>query len=227
MPERIEIGEMETQSRRPIDASWSPKKKAIVGAVAGVLALGVLGGGAFMAWQNRPVSLPGNAGEAVAMINSGRIDRLDEQRRAQYLAEAGRLLRDLPDEQRRDLVRDETNREAMMDIREAMMDDMVRRFARGEDIEPPWARGRRNGQPRGERPGGPPGDREELSEEEREERRRERTEMMRERISSAFESGNSQSVALRGEFFKRMREMRQQNGGGSRGGNGGGGRGGR
>lgn len=218
MPERIELSET-AATRRTIDASWSPRKKMLIGTLFAGVALGTLGVGGFFAWQLRPVGLPSSAEQAISTISSGRVERLDEQRRRQYLAEAGRLLRELPDEQRREMMSNVDNREALMDIRQEFFDDMIRKYARGEGFDMPWGRG--GGRPRGNRPQG--GEREELSDEERDARRRERAEQMRNRLTEAFESGNAQSTALRGEFFKRIRQEGGFGGGGRPGGGGGGG----
>lgn len=132
---------------------------------------------------------------------------MDEQRRRQYISEAGRLLREMPEDARRELMTDLENREALRDIRQETFDEMARQFARTGEFQMPWGQGA----PRGRRPSGEDGrgERSELTEEERDQRRRERQDQMRNRISEAFESGNAQSTALRGEFFKRMRESGQ------------------
>lgn len=231
MPERIELMS-DAPSRRTIDASWSKKQKLAAGVGCGVLALGALGFGGFSWWANPPVEMPTSADQAIAMINSGRVDNLDEARRRQYMTETRRLLADMPREEARELFRDEKTREAMMEVWEAAFDEASRRFARGEGLMQIWqdmSGGRRGGPPRGKgrgegrgegREGAP--EREELTEEEREARQRERREMMTSRMQASFQSGNAQNTGLRGEFFKRMsafKGMRGMRGGGGDGAN--------
>ncbi len=209
--------------RRPIDANWSPRKKAGVGVCAAVIAAAAIGGGAWAYMNNRTPALPRTMDQALAIMQSGKLDDMDPQRRAQYTAEARRVLWSLSDEDRRKLFEDENNRDAMRAIREQSFDDMAYRRARGEEMD--WS----EFGPR-QRPEMSEEDRKRMEEmrerwenmtpEEREAERAKRMEEMRaemvNRINEQFGSGNSQSGALRGE-------MMGGRGGGGRGGMGGGG----
>ncbi len=124
----IEFGE----KRKAVDADWTKARKVAVGSVATLLAVCALGAGAYFAWDNRPVRLPKTASEAVAVINSGRVDRLSSDRKKQYFAEASRLMEDVPAEDRRDLFRDEESRDAMRQVMMEQMDTSMREIARGD-----------------------------------------------------------------------------------------------
>ncbi len=218
--QRINLDEV-TESRAPIDANWSPRKKAIVGGMAALAATSAVTAGVWWTMASQPPRLPRTADEAITLLASSQFDNLDEDRQRQYAAEAGRLMRELPQEERRALFEDETNRDAMRKVFEERMDEMVRRFARGESMD----RG-----PRGERPQRPEGEgegprpnREELTEEERQQRREEFRERMNEQIQANAQSGNAQSSGLRAEMMKRMRSSGQGGGGFGRGRGGGGG----
>jgi hypothetical protein len=208
--------------RRPIDANWSPKRKAAVGVCASIVAAAAIGGGAWAYMNNRTPSLPRTMDQALAVMQSGKLDDMDPQRRAQYTAEARRILWALSDEDRRKLFEDESNRDAMRAMREQTFDEVAYKRARGEETD--WSQfGPRRDQMSEE-------ERQRMEEmrqrwenmtpEEREAERAKRMEEMRadiaNRVNEQFGSGNSQSGALRGEMM----------GGGGRGGMGGGGRGG-
>lgn len=234
MPQRIDLDSMvKNEPRRPIDASWSPKKKKLVGAGAGAVALVALAGGAWAYISGRPPALPTTPEQALAVMASSKFDSLDKARRSQYIAEAQRLMRGMTPEQRRALMQDEKNREAMREMREEMMDEMARRIARGEQIESPFG-GMGFGGPRGERPPGerPPGERRPDGERpqrdpnaqptpEQQARMEERRQQMEARFAQAISTGNAQSFGLRAEMMRSMMRMREQ-GGAQRGGQGGG-----
>lgn len=233
---RINIESMSKPGqRKSIDAAWTKKQKMIAAAFIGVLGIGGLGYGAISAWNNRAPALPTTVDEAIALVNSTKLDNLDPDRQEQYLNEAATLLKDLPDEERRKLFRDEKNREALDRIREQQMDEMARKFAKGE--QPDWMKMRGPGMP-GMGPGGPGregggggngnggggnggggrnggggagrGDPDA------------RRAAMDQRMAKTLNSGNAQSVGLRGEMMKRMMTQRQaapsQSGGGGGGG---------
>lgn len=207
--------------RRPIDANWSARKKAIVGGAAAVVAAGAIAGGAWAYMNNRTPGLPGDINEAMAVMQSGKLDRMDPQRRAQYTEEARRIMWSLTPEERQKLFEDDAYREALRALREQTFDDMAYRMARGEELD--WSQfGPR------QRPEMTDEQRQRMEEmrerwanmtpEEREEEQARRQEefraQMAQRMNDQFGSGNSQSGALRGEMFSR--------GGGMRGGRGGG-----
>lgn len=192
--------------RRPIDAGWSKKKKRIVGVSAAVLAISAAAGGAWTLYINTAPGLPTTADEAVATIGSARWDNLDADRKQQYMEETWRLTRDLPRERRRELFEDEKTRDAMRDAWRERMDEMIRDFARGEEMEwgPPGGRRDRDGDEDAERP--QRRERPELTAEERAERMEAMRNAMNQRMNEQLSSGNAQSGALRTEMFQRMRQ---------------------
>jgi hypothetical protein len=224
MPQRIDLDAMvKSEPRRPIDASWSPRTKKLVGAAAGGVALAALAGGAWAYISGRPPALPTTPEQALAVMASSKFDSLDKARRSQYIAEAQRLMRGMTPEQRRALMQDEKNRDAMREMREEMMDEMARRIARGEQVESPFA-GMGFGGPRGERrPDGerPQRDPNAQPTAEQQARMEERRQQMESRFAQAISTGNAQSFGLRAEMMRSMMRTREQNGG-QRGGQGGG-----
>lgn len=197
MTERKSLLEDLEPARKPIDAAWSPRKKRLVGGVCAGASVAAVAAGVWAAAALRGPGLPDTAGEALAVMSSGRFESLPEERQRQYAAEAARLLRDLSPDERRAL-RDEADPEALRRLGQERFDEIARRIARGEDL-PPRPR-------RGERPPRPP----------REFDREAMRERIDEQVSENLESGNAQDSGLRGEMFKRFRQ-----GGGGRGGGGG------
>ncbi|GAB5495119.1 MAG: hypothetical protein Phyf2KO_01990 [Phycisphaerales bacterium] len=217
----IEFGE----KRKAVDADWSKARKLTVGSIASLLALGAIGAGAYFMWQNRPVSLPKSADEAIAVINSGRIERLPVDRQRQYYAEASRLMEDIPWEERREYFREEDNRDAMREVMMAQMDNTMREIARGNLTIEDWRtqmgrfrnrprpegrQGENGGRPDGERPRGPEGEEGERPS------RAERQQAMTNRMEGMFQNGDGQRMGL-------MMAFRQKMGGWGRPGGGGGG----
>lgn len=202
---RIDLDEA-LQSRTPIDATWSMRKKLVVGAAAIALAAGAVSAGSWLMLSTRTPRLPKTAVEAVAMLKSDVFDKLDEERQRQYAAEAGRLMRELSPEDRQALWRDESNRAAMERLMRERFDEMARRFARGENL---WGDFReRPRRPEGEEGPRPPFDRERLSEEELAKRREEFRERLNAQILENAQSGNAQESGLRAEMMKRMMNSR-------------------
>ncbi len=215
MPQRIDLDAQLAESRRPIDANWSAKKKMTVGAICGGAAIAALSGGVWAMVASRPPSLPRTPQEAVAVLSSDKWDNLSQDRRAQYMDEARRLVREMSEEERRKLMEDEKARQAFQQMREEMFDEMARRFARGEEM--PWQRQR----PEGERP--QPSQeqmrqwrerQEQMTDEERAQMRERMRDMMNARVDQQLAGGNPQSGALRGEMMKRGGAGRGPGGGG-------------
>lgn len=200
------------EKRKAVDADWTKARKLAVGVMATLLTLGALGAGGYFLWENRPVRLPRTAEEAVAVINSGRIDRLSTDRQRQYFAEASRLMRDVPGEERRELFRDEENRDAMRQVMEEQMDSTMREIARGDltfeewaaqmremwaNRRPPDGQRRPDGEQRAERPEGAPpeGERPDANE---------RRQQMLSQMESRFQNGDGQRMGLMMAFRQRM-----------------------
>lgn len=191
--------------RQAIDANWSARRKAIVGATAACVAAAAVGGSAWAYMQTRTPSLPRDINQALAVMSSGKLDGMAPERRAQYSEEARRILWSLSDEERRKLFEDEKNREALRALREQAFDDMAYRVARGEQID--WSQ---FGAPRRE-----------MTDEERERLREQRQRMQNatpeeraarmeearnraaEQMRQQLATGNAQSGALRGEMMGR------------------------
>ena len=224
-----------SDKRKAVDADWTKARKIAVGSVATLLAVCALGAGIYFAWENRPVRLPKTAAEAVSVINSGRVDRLSSDRKKQYFAEASRLMQDVPQEERRELFRDEASRDAMRQVMMEQMDNSMREIARGNVTFEEWAAQMREqwnnrrppeGQrpPEGERPAGAPPEGSPPAEGDRPSESDRRQQMVS-RMESGFQNGDGQRMGLMMAFRQRMGGMmRGGPGGGARpGGNTGGG----
>ncbi|MEO1582980.1 MAG: hypothetical protein AAFR96_00210 [Planctomycetota bacterium] len=196
------------EKRKPVDADWSKLKRATVGGIAAVAAAAAVAAGGWFAWQNRPISLPTTAEQAVATISSGRIDRLPPERQVQYFGEAYRLLQDTPREDWRELF-NEDDRQALGRIMRAQFEESIRQVARGEmspqEMFENMMRGRqRSGD--GERRSGPP------REGESGQGASDRRQRFASRLQDRFQNGNAQQTGLTGEFFTMMRAQRAANG---------------
>jgi hypothetical protein len=204
-----------SSGRRPIDAGWSKRKKRIVAAAAGVAALLALGGGAYALYINSAPGLPGSVDEAVATIGSARWDNLDADRKRQYLEETRRLMEGIPWEERREMFRDDDVRDALREAMRDRMDEIARKFARGEDVEFGPPRRPRAEDEQGERPRRP--DFDEMTPEERAAMRDRMRNMVNQRFNEMLSSGNAQSGALQMEMRQSMRSGRGAGPGGRRG----------
>lgn len=195
--------------RTPLDAGWSRKKKTIVGVTAASVAVAAVTVGAVVYVLTRPPSLPKSATEAVAMLTSEKFDQLDEGRKRQYTAEAGRLMRELSDEERRALFADESNRDAMRILREERFDELARRFARGEapTFNPEQFRNRRDGE-------GPPA----FVRENMPRNREGFMDQLRSQIADAAHTRGAHEKALQTEMAKRRSQAGGGGGGRGRGG---------
>jgi len=207
--------------RQTIDAKWSPKTKKTVIGLSVLVTVGAITGGIWAASAFATPGMPSTAQEALAVLGTPRFERMSADRRSAYAEEAGRLLRELPEEDRRAMFRDEDQRDAMRAMMEQRMADMARAVARGETPDFAAMFG-------GMRP--PRGDnaerrqrREEMTDEEREQRRADMQDRMRDRMSETFKSGNAQNSELMGEMFRSGMGRMGPGGRGGRGGGGGGG----
>lgn len=224
------------------DIQWTPRNKRIAAIAGACLGLAVLAFGIWRTIEMQPPSMPKSYAEAIAVINNPeKFDRLDEMRKREYVEEAARLLDELPADERRALFMDEQARDAMFELRELQMEEMARRFARGEPLQFPWMRmGGPDGQPRpdGQRrpdgqpggwpgmpgmggpggPGGPGGGGRTGGNNQRatENRAEARRDAAVSRLQSRIMTGNPQSLGLMAEMRKRMGD-RPAGGGGNRG----------
>ncbi len=200
MPQRIDLDATRTPRRTPLDASWSPRRRTIVALAAAAASAVAIVAGASLLRQRTPLRLPRTAEEAVAALASQRFDRLDAVRQEAYLAEAARLLRQLDEQQRRDLLRGARNREALRRLMERRIDAAAKRFARGEDPFP----GRRRSEEERQRLRERLQNRPERSAEELAQLRERFREQMDQRMAEQLATGNAQEGALRAEMAKRL-----------------------
>ncbi|HED53841.1 MAG TPA: hypothetical protein ENJ00_06530 [Phycisphaerales bacterium] len=204
MPKSVMDGIEFAEKRRPVDADWTKRKRIVVGSAIALLACAAVGYGGFIAWQNRPVHLPTSAEQAIATINSGRVDRLGEDRKRQYFAEAARLMREVPEDKRRDLFTQE-NRDAMRQVMMEQMDTSIREIARGnmtiEQFRQQMMERFRNRRPEGDRPERGERDRNGPSERPSAGDRRER---FVGRMSNMFQNGDGQRMGLMMGFRAQM-----------------------
>jgi hypothetical protein len=185
------------------------------GGVAGMALIGV---GVWMATRPSAPGLPHTAQEAAAVLASGRLDLLDDERRRQYMQETHRLMQELSEEERRALFEDEALRRAMRDARRDRMEEIAREYARTGEL-PEFPGGRRG--PGG--PGGPGGEQmrerlENMTEDERAQFREERRREMADQVTQNAATGNAQNTGLQQEMMKRMQKQREQGGGNRQGG---------
>jgi len=205
--------------RSAIDENWSQRRRLVVAVGASVVAVLVLAGGLMLMRAGTPPKLPQTVDQAVAVINSSRYRNLDGDRKRQYAEAASELMRDLPEDQRHELFRDEDARRAMRTAFMERMDDMARRLARGESLQE--LMGDMPFGPRGRRPGGGPGGRARGPDANRDGDREggpdgggpNRAERFAGRIGGMVQSGNAQRNALRMEMMQRMRAERESQGG--------------
>lgn len=227
MPNRVNLDETVSPKRRPIDAGWNKRRKIVVGAVSGCLAVAAAAGG-LMVWSAMtPPPLPRSAEEAMRVLASDRFDRLEPERREAYVTEASRLLQDLPADQRRAFFQElpEEHRQGMRVLMEERMDDLARRIARGEvdPSDPETMREMFGGMRRGEgggRPGGGDGGGDRGGWRGGDGNWQAR---ISDRLSQQVQSGSAQRTGLRTEMFRAMREARGGAGPGGGPGRGGGG----
>lgn len=200
--------------RTTLDAHWSSRKKTSVTVAAVGIAVVVVGASVWFTLANQPPRLPRSVDEALMVLASAKFDHLDEERQRQYQAEASRLVRALSPEERRAMMEEAANREAMRRLWQERFDDIARRFARGE--ENPFRRARDGNGQRGNRPEGR-FDRENRTDENRQNRLEQFRDTMNERIASDAQTGNAQDEGLRAEMMKRRTAQRSANGGSGRG----------
>lgn len=132
---------------------WTPKRKKIAAVAFCLFSLCGLSLGAWVMIRMQPPGLPQTAEEAMAVMKSAKFDQLDSLQKEEYLNEANKLMANIPWEERRELF--QNDRESMEKLMERNMEEMAKKFARGEQPQFPF------GGPRGDRPPGdrPPGER--------------------------------------------------------------------
>lgn len=101
-----------------------------------VVSAAVLGGGIYYGWLLMPLSLPQTASQGLEEIGSARFERMDPQRKQEYLQHTGSLMRDMTDDERREMFTrfrtDESAREAMAAIRDDATIDRIRKIAQAD-----------------------------------------------------------------------------------------------
>lgn len=195
---------------------WTPGQKKIAAGLGVFAALGVAIGGAWLAINHRPLDLPKSFEEGAAAMQTTRFANMTPDRQGQYVAEMARMMPTLTEEQRRQFREDPSMRSVLEQVREQQMDEAARRIARGERPEDIFAsmRDRMQRDPNAPRPDRGPRDpnaqqpgqqaqggargtnRGQMSED----RRR----AIANRIGRSIQSGNPQSLGLRGEMMSRF-----------------------
>ncbi len=130
---------------------WTPKRKKIAAVAFCLFSLCGLGLGAWLMIRMQPPGLPQTAEEAMAVMKSAKFEQLDTLQKEEYLNEANKLMASMPWEERRELF--QNDRETMEKLMERNMEEMAKKFARGEQPEFPFG-GPRGDRPQGERPTG-------------------------------------------------------------------------
>lgn len=207
-------------------AKLTTQQKVQVGALA-LLGVASLYYGGYRWWLTTAPPMPQTIEQAVALHNDPRYQGLPPQRRAAYIARSRELYEQLDDDakrQWRQQMREDP--EARAAARDAMREQMLNRardFTLADEAErnkildqtinmmiAAEAAGRMRN-----RAGGNDRERPELTEEEqqqREQRRAERREQGRRQIQQMIEQGDPQRQAYVGEFFKALRERREERG---------------
>lgn len=190
--------------RSAIDQNWSQRRRLVVAVGATVVSLVVLATGVWFMRANTPPKLPKTFDQAVAVMNSSKYRNLDSNRKQQYAEAAIELMRDLPEQERQDLFKNEDARQAIRAAFTQQMDDMARRLARGESLENLMSDrpSRRRGGPR------PEGRRRAEGDTRDGQGDGSRAQRMAGRIGNAVQTGNAQRNALRGEMMQQMRAAR-------------------
>ena len=191
---------------------WTLRKKMLVGMLV-VLAGASVAGGSYYAWLINPPPMPDSPQAALATIGSKRYQRMPEYRQREYLAQAQKLFDQLPPQERMAMweqVRaDPQMRQAMRQVHQQMMVQRALEFARAEPqqrtqmldeqidrwekMRATWSR--RNRDSNADRP-----------------RRRHHGQEFQKRMMERFEHGNPQINSLIGEYFRAMRQRRQERG---------------
>ena len=194
-------------------SEMSLRKRILVG-VLGICALGAVTFGVYYAWLITPLPVAPSPEEALETIGSARFARMPDYRKEEYIDQTRRLMDQMPPEQRRELFQrartDESIRESLGQVRRQEMTQRAIDFARissaeerarvlDEAIDRMEQRRSQRSQARsdGQRRGGGGG--------------RGRG-AARERIQQRFEQGNPQINALIGEYFRALRERREERG---------------
>ncbi len=198
----------------------TPRKIVLV-TVLVVAAVATLAVGGYYTWLISPPPLPQTPDDVLAVIGSARYERLPDYRKQQYLTEAERLMRDMPDEQRQQWMQkvrgDEGARDAMRQVWRQMMTQRAIEFARAdparraeildEDMARMEQMRQRRNQMRGENNGG-----DQNTGGGRGGRPGPNRADFRDHIEERFQHGNPQINALIGEYHRARRQRREQAG---------------
>jgi hypothetical protein len=197
------------------------KRRWILVTVLAAAAVVVLVTGVTYAWLITPPPLPQSLEQAMGTIGSARYERMPDYRKREYLEQTRRLMREMPQDERTQVMEDvRSNPELRQTMGRVMRGEMRRRataFAKADSAERirlldeaidtmgQW----RN---RGRRPDGAGGGRGDGAGRGDAEQRSDRRGRMRDRIQGMFEEGNPQDAALIGEFFRALRQRREERG---------------
>ena len=192
--------------------NWTLRKTILVAAV-GLIAAGTLATGSYYAWLVTPPALPQTVEEALAQMGTKRFERMPEYRRREFIEHARGLMEAIPAEDLRRMLQEAraepSVRAAMGQVWRATMVQRATDLATATPAErtklldeaieqmEQWRGSRRR-----------PRDANQRSAEDREGRRG----RMRERIKNRIEQGNPQTAALIGEYFRAIRQRRQERG---------------
>lgn len=162
--------------------------------------------GAYFTWLMTPPEFPETAADGVALIGSRRFERMPEYRKAEYLERTTQLMRDL-EPQDRQALRSELKPN---DVRQFFQQMMMQRALKFSNADPQqrnrmldeaidqW--GRRGGRRRSRPDDG--------NEQERDQRQG----AFRNRMQEYIQEGNPQTGALIGEYFRAIRQRREERG---------------
>lgn len=213
-----------------------PWRRMILVGLLMLVAVGVLSGGGYWWWLNTPPAMPQTADQAKSLLTSARFRQLSPERQEDYLERIRELLRDVPADERRalmrDLFRDEQTRETMFETMREQMVMRARRFAVADEAEQKlminqmivqmqamramFGGGRRGGDDANETRPEPTAE----EQAEREQRRAERRQEMNRRVEQEAATGNPQDTELVVSMMRAVRQEMQRRGTNQRGGGG-------
>lgn len=210
---------------------WTRRNKIILISVLVPVAVVSIVAGSYRAWLATPPALPQSAEEAIATIGSPRFERMPDYRKREYVEQARRLMRDLPEDERtkmRQSLRSDPNvRDAMGQVMRQMMVERATAFARAAPADRARLLDEAIDEMTRRRAGREGGSRERLGRSgggagsgggggggrpPRDDNRDGRRAQMQQRMMQFIQKGNPQTSALIGEYFRALRQRREERG---------------
>lgn len=212
----------------------SRKKKIVLISLLVLASGGVLSGGIYYTWLITPPGAPKTAEQALKTIGSARFERMPEYRKAQYFEQTQKLLEQIPQEKRQQMIqetmKDPEMRESLHAVHENTMNQQMIKFANAspqertkmlDEIIDNMQSGRGMGGMGFGRPGGPPPGGGRAGQAGQGGPGRPNGPggpggpgrgNFRERMQRRIQEGNPQRMAMRMEFMRAVRQRMEQRG---------------